>query len=312
MELDFFDNNKNTFHSFDDYSPQNELFRLVSSHYLLRSISFRNQAEAILVHGSSSSGKTYTVNTVLKQLNIPYINIDIKQYSEVGYQGKNVDNMLQEFAKSLAYDKEKIYSGAIVIDEFDKIKSDNNSHELGNRDVSGLGVQSSLLKILDGIEVTIPTGNSMRSVRDIKIDTSKILYIFIGAFAWIPNDANSPQFLKLIKEHGFLPELINRLSSTIYIKNPSIEDLTSEFSNLLNKITTLFKSQNISVTFDLTNKTINNIATEIMLHNNGYRGLSNLIENIVLEILRTLQSSSTHKILITDDHVKNSLKYLLG
>lgn len=102
--------------------------------------------ENILIYGSTGTGKTEILKRISKLYNIPLVIEDATSLSETGYQGRNITDMLEDLYLAADNDIELAEKGILVIDEFDKLaekSEDNNSH------VSRLGVQRSLLKLLD-------------------------------------------------------------------------------------------------------------------------------------------------------------------
>ena len=103
--------------------------------------------ENILIYGSTGTGKTEILKRISKLYNIPIVIEDATSLSETGYQGRNITDMLEDLYLAANSDIELAEKGILVIDEFDKLaerKGDTESH------VSRLGVQRSLLKLLDG------------------------------------------------------------------------------------------------------------------------------------------------------------------
>lgn len=132
----------------------------------------------ILIRGGAGSGKSYITGLVAKSLdNKPYVVVDCKRYTQAGYHGKDVDNMLMQLYYNASGDIQKAQKGIIILDEFDKLarieaSSDNPSR--GN-------VQESLLKMLEGtvFDLEIKEGNYTKTVN---FDTRETSFIAVGAF----------------------------------------------------------------------------------------------------------------------------------
>ena len=137
----------------------------------------------ILMVGPSGCGKTLSVKTLSESYKLPIVVTDATSMSEVGYVGEDPSTplvRLVEAAKGNIELAEK--RGIIFIDEIDKIASEGNGNSF-TRDVSGKGVQTGLLKIMEGSEVRIPAYGKRGRSNDMEtINTTNILFIFSGAF----------------------------------------------------------------------------------------------------------------------------------
>ena len=137
----------------------------------------------ILLMGPSGTGKTLMARTLAKLLKVPFAIVDATSLTEAGYVGEDVENILLTLIQNANNDLEKASRGIIYVDEIDKIARKEESASI-TRDVSGEGVQQALLKIMEGTIANIPPkgGRKHPNQEYIKLDTSKILFIFAGAF----------------------------------------------------------------------------------------------------------------------------------
>ena len=137
----------------------------------------------IMLVGPTGCGKTLLAQTLARILDVPFTMADATTLTEAGYVGEDVENIILKLLQAADYNVEKAQRGIVYIDEVDKIsrKSENPSI---TRDVSGEGVQQSLLKILEGTEAHIPPQGGRKHPEQplVQINTSNILFICGGAF----------------------------------------------------------------------------------------------------------------------------------
>ncbi|KAG5965868.1 hypothetical protein E4U58_002681 [Claviceps cyperi] len=160
----------------------------------------------LLLIGPTGVGKTYILETLSKQINVPFTICDCNSLTQAGYIGQDVESCIERLLIESNYDVKATEYGIVVLDEFDKLARRESST---GRDVGGEGVQQSLLKLVEGTKVTISVkeNNSSRAsppittnynsagsgstpqsappggkVDQYTIDTSNILFVFCGAF----------------------------------------------------------------------------------------------------------------------------------
>ncbi len=135
----------------------------------------------ILIRGASGTGKTEIIRIIAKNLGIPMVVEDATRYTEEGYVGESVTEMLLDLYRESGEDIEKTERGIIVIDELDK----KAGGERANIDVSRSAVLNALLKMIEGetyqLEYKIPSPMGMM-MKKIKIDTRRMTFIGLGAF----------------------------------------------------------------------------------------------------------------------------------
>ena len=137
----------------------------------------------VVMIGQTGTGKTLLARTVAKYLNLPFAIVDATVFTEAGYVGEDVESILTRLLQVCDYNVEQAEHGIVYIDEVDKLgrRGDNPSI---TKDVSGEGVQQSLLKLLEGTEVLVPPhgGRKHPEQKLIKVNTKNILFICGGAF----------------------------------------------------------------------------------------------------------------------------------
>ena len=217
----------------------------------------------IVMVGSTGTGKTLLARTIAKLLKVPFTIVDATVFTQAGYVGEDVESILSRLLQVADYDVARAERGIVFIDEIDKIarKGDNPSI---TRDVSGEGVQQSMLKLLEGSIVNVPPkGGRKHPDQDyIQVDTHNILFICGGAFDGIEKKIaqrlnthtvgyDSVQNKKKIdtsdlmqyvepqdlKSFGLIPEIIGRLPVLTYLNPLDREALRNILTEPKNSIT---------------------------------------------------------------------------
>lgn len=232
--------------------------------------------ENIIVYGSTGTGKTEILKRIASIYNIPIVIEDATSLSETGYVGRNITDMLENLYLAANKDIEVAQKGILVIDEFDKLAEKKD----GSRDhVSRIGVQRSLLKLLDG---------SVFYFGDKKFDTSKLSVVALGAFTdmVVGNDYSNVSSADFVN-YGIMRELMGRFSKLVAMNPLSKEDIKkilieSNFSPL-NTYKLLFQEMNIDFSYD--NDFVDYIAEKAILLNSGARSLKTIFDDTISEAM---------------------------
>ncbi len=296
------------------------------------------QKSNILMIGPTGCGKTFLAQTLAKMLNVPFAIADATSLTEAGYVGEDVENILLRLIQAADYDIELAENGIIYIDEVDKIsrKSENTSI---TRDVSGEGVQQTLLKILEGTVASVPpTGGRKHPHQEfIQIDTTNILFICGGAFEGLDKiiesrvnsktmgfgakvesrkERNRGEILKQMEptdllKFGIIPELIGRLPIVVTLDSLNEDALCSILTKpknaLVKQYKTLFEMDDVDLEFEP--DAVAEIARLAAERKTGARGLRTIIESVMLDIMYEIPSDPTiEKVVITKECVDKTGK----
>ncbi|MCU0821423.1 MAG: AAA family ATPase, partial [Spirochaetes bacterium] len=149
----------------------------------------------MLLIGPTGVGKTYIIKLIAKKIGVPFVKADVTKFSETGYVGGDVEDLVRELVHEANGDIKKAEYGIIYLDEIDKIASSGNMY---GPDVSRTGVQRNLLKLMEESEVDLKTPHDLASQVEAameaqrtgkvirkKINTKNILFIVSGAFSGI-------------------------------------------------------------------------------------------------------------------------------
>ena len=290
----------------------------------------------IIMVGRTGTGKTLLARTIAKLLDVPFTIVDATVFTEAGYVGEDVESILSRLLQVADYDQAAAERGIVFIDEIDKIarKSDNPSI---TRDVSGEGVQQSMLKLLEGAVVNVPPkGGRKHPDQDyIHLDTRNILFICGGAFDGIERKIaqrlnthvvgyNSVQNVRNIdkddmmkyilpqdlKSFGLIPELIGRLPVLTYL-NPLDRDalrkiLVEPKNSIVKQYEKLFKMDGITLKFP--EDTLDYLVEQAMEYKLGARGLRSIVESVMMDAMFDVPSQDVKSFVVTIDYARKQLE----
>jgi len=289
----------------------------------------------ILMLGPTGVGKTYMIRLIAHKLGVPFIKGDATKFSETGYVGGDVEDLVRDLVREADDDIDRAQYGIIYIDEIDKIAS---SHNLVGADVSRTGVQRALLKPMEETEVDLKIPHDPISMlqeierfrktgeRDNStVNTKNILFIMSGAFTGLEKiiqkrmtqnaigfgaTFNKPEdqarILSQVKsedliEFGFETEFVGRLPVRAVFEHLTEKDLLAILMNPNNPIILGkkldFAAYDIQIKID--EAALRVIAQQAYDENTGARGLVSAVERELLDFEKRLPSTRVHRFAVT-------------
>ena len=300
----------------------------------------------VLMIGPTGVGKTYLIKLIADKIGVPFVKGDATKFSETGYVGGDVEDLVRDLVREADDDIELAQFGIVYIDEIDKIASSRN---LIGADVSRTGVQRALLKPMEETDVDLKVPHDPISMiqeiehfrktgkRDKRsVNTGRVLFIMSGAFtdlapiiqkrlskqgigfgAHIRKSAEQIDILKHVRsedliEFGFESEFVGRLPVRSVFEHLTEDDLYQILKNPNNPIILGkkldFAAYDIEVKFE--DQLLRTLAKHAFAENTGARGLVSAAEKALLDFERKLPSAGINKFPATMDIIDNPEAFL--
>ncbi len=293
----------------------------------------------IILIGPTGVGKTYLVKLIAKKIGVPFVKGDATKFSETGYVGGDVEDLVRDLVQAADDDLELAQYGIIYLDEIDKIAS---SHAVWGPDVSRTGVQRALLKPMEETEVELKVPHDpVSQIQAIEhyrrtgkrekrtLNTRHILFIVSGAFnglekivkerlskqeigfgGTITTKQQEQEYLQKVTaedliKFGFESEFVGRLPVIAVLEPLTADDLYEILTNPNNPIITGkkrdFRAYGIDVKFE--EQALRRLAEMAAQEKTGARGLVSAIERVLIQFEKRLPSTDIKKFVVTADLV---------
>jgi endopeptidase Clp ATP-binding regulatory subunit ClpX len=295
----------------------------------------------VLMIGPTGVGKTYIIKLIAAKIGVPFVKGDATKFSETGYVGGDVEDLVRDLVREADDDIELAECGIIYIDEIDKIASSRN---LIGADVSRTGVQRALLKPMEETEVDLKVPHDPISmIQEIErfrktgkrekqsVNTTNILFIMSGAFtelepiiqkrlsqqeigfgARIERSHERFDIFTQVKSEdlirfGFESEFVGRLPVRAVFENLNEQDLYDILKNPNNPIILGkkldFAAYDIEIKFE--DQLLHMLAQQAFAEGTGARGLVSAVEKTLLEFEKILPSTKIQKFPATLDIIED-------
>ena len=298
----------------------------------------------VLLLGPTGVGKTFLMRNVAKLIGVPFVKADATKFSETGYVGYDVEDIVRDLVKSADGDVELAEFGIVYVDEIDKIASESSRT---GKDVSGRGVQINLLKLMEETEVNLHAPQDMmgqmKSFMDMQkgnkpkkntVSTRNILFIVSGAFDQlgenvrkrldlnrigfgsaeenISSSESANRFLSQAEtrdfiDYGFEPEFIGRLPVRVACEELNKDDLAQILSSSEGNVLEQYKNDfsGYDISIKIGGDAIEKIAEKAAEEKTGARGLVTILEKTFRDFKFELPSTAIKEFSVSANTVEN-------
>ncbi|MDB5350110.1 MAG: clpX 1 [Planctomycetota bacterium] len=287
----------------------------------------------LLLIGPTGSGKTLLVQALAKALNVPVVIGDATTFTEAGYVGDDVENLLVRLLLAAGGEFGPAQRGIIFIDEIDKLRK-YHGHSGMSKDPTGQGVQHALLKMMESWVSFIPTklGPRHPEAETVPFDTTDVLFIYGGAFPGLEDiisrrlgrDAGGFGFGAAtdhaevegdllrhvlpcdLEAFGMIPELLGRLPVIATLDDLGVDHLvrilTDPANALLKQYRKLLRLSH-GADLEFTPKAVQEVARMAYERGTGARGLRAIVEQVVEGVMFEASEADRGQTFVIDERV---------
>ncbi|MBP6216977.1 MAG: AAA family ATPase [Oligoflexales bacterium] len=303
----------------------------------------------VLILGPTGVGKTYMIRQIARLVGVPFVKADATRFSETGYVGANVDDLIRDLVHQADGHIEKAQCGIIYLDEGDKLASASQTGQMGGRDVSGRGVQLGLLKLMEETELDLRAGHDpvsqMQAFMEMQqkgkvekqvVNTRHILFIVSGAFTGLESiiskrlnrskigftrETDRVDLTDQILQHastqdfidfGFEPEFVGRLPVRVACHHLNEEALCLILENSEGSIVQQYKNafKAYGIEAVFTREALQAVASMAVQEKTGARGLMTILERVFRDYKFELPSANLATLAVTEDLIRHPQREL--
>src|SRR5437867_5026386 len=296
----------------------------------------------IILIGPTGVGKTYLIRSIADLIGVPFVKADATKFSETGYVGGDVEDLVRDLVRRADGDVARAQYGIIYIDEIDKIAAASN---MAGRDVSGRGVQTNLLKLMEETEVPARAphdiAGQIQAMMELTqgrgrkqpatINTKHIPFVVSGAFGGLEKIIQkrlreatigfaasaktaveedlvfSEAQTRDFIEFGFEPEFIGRLPVRVVCQQLNVDDLFLILKTSEGSIIRQYEQSFAAYGIEVLFRDdgLRRIAELAVEEKTGARGLMTVCERIFRDLKFELPSTTVKRFVVTRELVDN-------
>ena len=272
----------------------------------------------VLLIGPTGTGKTLLAQTLARFLDVPIVLADATTLTETGYVGEDADHVVQQLFEAADCDATRAARGIVYIDEIDKVAR-KNFHQTVARDVSGEGVQQTLLRIIEGrlTNVSVRGSRKLPNPETVTVDTTDVLFVCGGSFEGLEeivarrigqkrvgfgadvggSTADRARVLHKatpedLEAFGLIPEFIGRVPVVACLdpldEDDLVEILVRPRNSLVRQYRRLLRLDDVELTF--TDEALRRVAQMSFSFGSGARGLRTILERAMLNVMYDVPS----------------------